>query len=755
VGRSLDADVGQLRAAGYRARGSDSARGDRGERGAAGFLDAASSAVAVGSSGGGRARPGMKLPGPPPDAVPIRPKRGSGSNKGAGGGKPASNGGGNAGNINGGGGDPVEVAAAAPSASNVGFGARGGGWSGASRPADLHKHLADDDRLFDLEAAAVEEEEAYTKQVAAGGAGFSSAVGSGPRSLAVADINARDGTDDMNLPGGEDMYGAEGGDSEGSIAAIAAAAAAGLPSEVLERFAVLEEQLRIATGCANEYCRERDMALTELDSALAGVRDLGREKEALEEALNDAEEVAGRKTSAAAAMATQLRELGEAAAASSGHLAVANRAAANATAAAAVAHKAAAASATHNGGGDDINSVETSSSGAAVVTTKKTGPMAEMEEAMQEISELQAKTAEAIGGAEGTTSARGGRGGLGGATSRRGGEGTSASDKKEQQDLALLQGRVEMSRSIMRKLYKKNVELEKENQLAKAAALREQEKAAAATAALAAARQAPDSGGDSGGDHSSGTISGSSGGLGLAAMGIGAPPAPGAPSIYATMVRERDKTIDDLRAAVATLKRDQRASEGNKASSAAALSAADLQEVVSQSAQHFTKYKQIRADYRRLLTRRVETVRRAPGASTEARKVVEELHHRLNREIQEREAEAAIYSARLYDTEQQQGDWYVERRLLEGRVERLGGEVAERDRLDAQIEACVAHLFERMRLLEKTNSTLIEKLGSAGLDGEAAEAAAAALLLQPLEVSADVAKALPALTEGDAVEVAE
>jgi hypothetical protein len=312
-----------------------------------------------------------------------------------------------------------------------------------------------------------------------------------------------------------------------------------------------------------------------------------------------------------------------------------------------------------------------------------------------------------------------------------------------------------MSRSIMRKLYKKNVELEKENQLAKAAALREQEKAAAATAALAAARQAPDSGGDSGGDHSSGTISGSSGGLGLAAMGIGAPPAPGAPSIYATMVRERDKTIDDLRAAVATLKRDQRASEGNKASSAAALSAADLQEVVSQSAQHFTKYKQIRADYRRLLTRRVETVRRAPGASTEARKVVEELHHRLNREIQEREAEAAIYSARLYDTEQQQGDWYVERRLLEGRVERLGGEVAERDRLDAQIEACVAHLFERMRLLEKTNSTLIEKLGSAGLDGEAAEAAAAALLLQPLEVSADVAKALPALTEGDAVEVAE
>jgi hypothetical protein len=34
----------------------------------------------------------------------------------------------------------------------------------------------------------------------------------------------------------------------------------------------IEERLRIASGAANDYCRERDMALTELDAALAGVR---------------------------------------------------------------------------------------------------------------------------------------------------------------------------------------------------------------------------------------------------------------------------------------------------------------------------------------------------------------------------------------------------------------------------------------------------------------------------------------------------
>jgi hypothetical protein len=70
------------------------------------------------------------------------------------------------------------------------------------RPADLHKHLADDDRLFDAEAAAMEEEHEYALRVVSaagttGGAGFSTAVGNGPRSLAVAHINARDGTDDM------------------------------------------------------------------------------------------------------------------------------------------------------------------------------------------------------------------------------------------------------------------------------------------------------------------------------------------------------------------------------------------------------------------------------------------------------------------------------------------------------------------------------------------------------------------------------
>jgi hypothetical protein len=40
-------------------------------------------------------------------------------------------------------------------------------------------------------------------------------------------------------------------------------------------------------------------------------------------------------------------------------------------------------------------------------------------------------------------------------------------------------------------------------------------------------------------------------------------------------------------------------------------------------------------------------------------KVVVDIKHRLEREIEERETEAALYNARLYETEQKESDWYV------------------------------------------------------------------------------------------------
>ena len=51
-------------------------------------------------------------------------------------------------------------------------------------------------------------------------------------------------------------------------------------------------------------------------------------------------------------------------------------------------------------------------------------------------------------------------------------------------------------------------------------------------------------------------------------------------------------------------------------------------------------------------------------------------------------------------------------------------QIRNRDKLDAQIEACVCDLFERMRALEFTNAELTQKLVSMGLvvrDGGASE----------------------------------
>ena len=57
------------------------------------------------------------------------------------------------------------------------------------------------------------------------------------------------------------------------------------------------------------------------------------------------------------------------------------------------------------------------------------------------------------------------------------------------------------------------------------------------------------------------------------------------------------------------------------------------------------------------LRRRTSAVSTSKAASQHARALVDEMQSRLAQEIQEREAEAALYSARLYESERQMSDW--------------------------------------------------------------------------------------------------
>ncbi len=69
------------------------------------------------------------------------------------------------------------------------------------------------------------------------------------------------------------------------------------------------------------------------------------------------------------------------------------------------------------------------------------------------------------------------------------------------------------------------------------------------------------------------------------------------------------------------------------------------------------------------------------------------------------------------------GPRYVEKRLLEDHIAKLSSELAERDKIDGEIESCVCTVFERLRLAEAENEGLRTRLAELGEDvGQSASA---------------------------------
>lgn len=61
--------------------------------------------------------------------------------------------------------------------------------------------------------------------------------------------------------------------------------------------------------------------------------------------------------------------------------------------------------------------------------------------------------------------------------------------------------------------------------------------------------------------------------------------------------------------------------------------------------------------------------------------------------------------------------------MLQQTIDRLNEEIGQRDRIDAEIEACICSMFERTRLLEEDNASLTARLEAAGLSVDVGEAA--------------------------------
>eukprot|EP00193_Tetraselmis_chui_P009780 CAMPEP_0177753472 /NCGR_PEP_ID=MMETSP0491_2-20121128/1479_1 /TAXON_ID=63592 /ORGANISM="Tetraselmis chuii, Strain PLY429" /LENGTH=426 /DNA_ID=CAMNT_0019268761 /DNA_START=36 /DNA_END=1316 /DNA_ORIENTATION=+ len=257
-----------------------------------------------------------------------------------------------------------------------------------------------------------------------------------------------------------------------------------------------------------------------------------------------------------------------------------------------------------------------------------------------------------------------------------------------------LKKKIEMSRSIMRKLHLSNVELEKEV------------KVMAATGQPSA--------------HSPSTVYNA-----RDAQGYDAPAGTAAlrDSSHQTptvaMLQERERTVHELSAALDSSRRraaaleqsllQQKGGGESGATHKAHPNNSAVTDVLAQSAVHFQQYRDIRSNYNKLLTRRTQALSRASGVSSEAKSVVSELQARLSKEMEEREVESAMYNARLYENEKQQGDWYVERRMLEKRIIEQDEELKKRDKMDVEIEQCVCDLFNQISTLERDNQLLREQ----------------------------------------------
>ncbi|PNH07868.1 hypothetical protein TSOC_005643 [Tetrabaena socialis] len=379
-----------------------------------------------------------------------------------------------------------------------------------------------------------------------------------------------------------------------------------------------------------------------------------------------------------------------------------------------------------------------------------------------------------------------------------------------QRQLAEFEQKMTMSRSIMKKLYHKNVELEKELAIVRVGlrggegnmgwdmelvcslpASQWQQPLVSTPCAAAAVRSCVGSHRQQGGAQSHATTSALLAGRQANQQGVPLTPPPpptphtaaaahssspsrpgtslrpgtsssyaggeGSPAAHA--MQERDLTIRQLQLALEAARRrcallEMQLTEGEGGGQGGGgggggggkgISPDSLRDLLAQSSLHHQQYRQIREDYNRLLHkwvrvtragvdgdvgRRVGTLQAGPGlgpasrsgptaVAAQAHALVGDLQKRLEAEVAEREAEAALYSARLYESEKAMSDWYVEKRLLEEHIARLGAELAQRDSVDGEINGCVTALLERLRLVEAENEAMRGAGAQAGQAGQA------------------------------------
>lgn len=209
---------------------------------------------------------------------------------------------------------------------------------------------------------------------------------------------------------------------------------------------------------------------------------------------------------------------------------------------------------------------------------------------------------------------------------------------KKQMTVEELEKKLTLSRSIMRKLYHKTVHLEKEVQLLKANSKPINDLRATGASEEAQFDSSSEALRPTTAMSTHSTISSSP--L-VIPSGIGP---------VGQAIQERDRTISQLQQALDASRRRCALLESQTPASSSSSPGSSKQQqqaiadLMAQSSLHLGKYKQIRDDYNSLLFKRSGAISSSKIASQATKDLVEDMQARLAKEIEEREAEAALYS---------------------------------------------------------------------------------------------------------------
>ena len=86
--------------------------------------------------------------------------------------------------------------------------------------------------------------------------------------------------------------------------------------------------------------------------------------------------------------------------------------------------------------------------------------------------------------------------------------------------------------------------------------------------------------------------------------------------------------------------------------------------------------------------------------------LIDQLDQALKEEAELHRKESQRLNEELYMQEKKSCDWYVEKRLLQDRLQALESEIGQRDQLEGQIDEKMLALFSRLKSLEDANVKL-------------------------------------------------